>query len=65
MSGECGRTSICQHHIRTVRGLPVCQHPYHIPQVYQEAVDKEIEILLKKGVTEPMGFSYGAHQKES
>ena len=29
------------------------QHPYHIPQVYQEAVDKEIEMLLKEGVIEP------------
>ena len=29
------------------------QHPYRMPQVYQEAVEKEIEMMLKEGVIEP------------
>ena len=37
---DCGRTE-------------VHQHPYRIPQVYQEAVEKEIEMMQKEGVIEP------------
>ena len=42
-----------QHRIRTVEGLPIYQHPYRIPQMYQEAVEKEIEMMLMEGVIEP------------
>ena len=53
MSGHCGRTSACQHHIRTKGGLPVIQQPYHIPHVYRDAVDMEIEMMLKERIIEP------------
>jgi len=53
MSGQCGRTSACQHHIHTKRGLPVRQQPYRIPHVYRDSVDKEIEMMLKERIIEP------------
>jgi len=53
MSGKCSKTSICQHHIRTARELPVRQRPYRIPQICREAVEKEIEMMLREGVIEP------------
>ena len=43
MSGKCGRTSICQHHICTKGGLPIWQHPYQIPHMFRETVEEEIE----------------------
>ena len=53
MSGHCGHTSTCQHHIYTKGGLPVKQQPYRIPQVYRDVVDKEIEMMLKEQIIEP------------
>ena len=53
MSGKCGRTSIGQHRIRTVEGLPVRQRPYRMPHIYREAVEKELEMMLEEGVIEP------------
>jgi len=47
MSGQCGLTSVCQYHIHTKGGLPVRQQPYRIPHVYKDAVDKELEMMLK------------------
>ena len=53
MSGSCGRTSICQHHIRTTGGLPVRQWPYRMPHAYRDTVERELEMMLKEGVIEP------------
>ena len=53
MSGQCGLTSACQHHIHTKGGLPVRQQLYRIPHVYRDAVDKELEMMLKEGIIEP------------
>ena len=41
MSGKCGRTAICQHHICTKGGLPVQQRPYRMPHMYRDAVERE------------------------
>ena len=53
MSGRCGRTSICQHHIRTTGGLPVRQRPYRMPHAYRDTVERELEMMLEEGVIEP------------
>ena len=51
--GRLGCTYACRHHIHTKHGSPVCQQPYHLPHVYKEAVEKEIELILKQGIIEP------------
>ena len=51
--GRLGRISACQHHVHTKDGPPVRQQPYHLPHVYKEAVEKEIELMLKQGIIEP------------
>ena len=51
--GRLGRTSACQHHIHTKDGPPVRQQPYCLPHVYKEAVEKQIELMLKQGIIEP------------
>ena len=51
--GRLRRTSACQHHIHTKDGPPVRQQPYCLPHVYKEAVEKEIELMLKQGIIEP------------
>ena len=54
--GRLGRTSACQHHIHTKDGPPVHQQPYSLPHVYKEAVEKQIELMLKQGIIEPNGL---------
>ena len=51
--GRLGCTSACQHHIHTKDGPPVRQQLYRLPYVYKEAVEKEIELMLKQGIVEP------------
>ena len=53
MSGQVGRTSSCQHHIHFKETLPVRQQPYRLPHMYRNAVEKEIEKMIKEGVIEP------------
>ena len=50
--GSLGHTSACQHHIHIKDGPPVRQQPYRLPHVYKEAVEKEIEMMLKEEVIE-------------
>ena len=64
MSGKCGRTAICQHHIRTKGGLPVRQRPYRMPHMYRDAVERELAMMLKDGVIELSNISHGDHQEE-
>ena len=51
--GRLGRTSACQHHIHTKDGPPVRQQLYRLPHVYKEAVEKEIELMLRQRIIEP------------
>jgi len=48
--------SICQHHIRTAR----LTRPYRIPQIYREAVEKEIEMMLREDVIEPCSSEWAS-----
>jgi len=34
MSGKCGRTTVCQHHIQVKCDIPVRQQPYCLPHMY-------------------------------
>ena len=58
--GRLGRTSACQHHIHTKDGPPVRQQPYRLPHVYKEAVEKEIELMLKQGIIEPASSEWAS-----
>ena len=60
MSGKCGRTSACQHHIYTKGGFPIRQQPYRIPYMYREAVQKEIELMLKEDIIEPSNSEWAS-----
>ena len=52
IGGSLGLTSACQHHIRIKDEPPVRQQPYCLPHMYKEAVEKEIEMMLKEEVIE-------------
>ena len=41
----------CQHYIRIKDGSPIRQQPYLL-HMYKEAVEKEIEMMLKEGIIE-------------
>ena len=60
MSEKCGRTALCQHHIRTKGGLPVWQRPYHMPHMYRDAVERELEMMLKEGVIKPSNSEWAS-----
>ena len=60
MSGKCGRTTICEHHIRTKEGLPIRQRPYRIPYMFRETVEEEIKTMLEEGVIEPSNSEWAS-----
>ena len=59
-SGKCGRTTVCQHHIRVKGDVPVHQQPYRLPHAYREAVEKEIEMMLSEGIIEPCSSEWAS-----
>ncbi len=48
-----GKTQVLQHHIRTPPGVVVKQRPYRIPEARRQAIEDEIQQMLKLGVIEP------------
>ncbi len=48
-----GKTQVLQHHIRTPPGVVVKQRPYRIPEARRQAIEEEIQQMLKLGVIEP------------
>ena len=60
MGGNLGRTSACQHHIHTKEGPPVRQQPYHLPHMYKEAVEKELETMLNEDIIEPASSEWAS-----
>ncbi len=48
-----GRTRILQHDIRTPPGTIVRQRPYRVPEARRQAIEEEIQQMLKLGVIEP------------
>jgi len=59
-SGKCGRTTVCQHHIRVKGDVPVRQQPYLLPHAYREVVEKEIEMMLAEGIIEPCSSEWAS-----
>ena len=53
MSGKCGRTTVCKHHIHVKGDMPVRQQPYQLPHMYREAVERETEMMLADSTIEP------------
>ncbi len=52
-SSTPGRTQILQHEIRTPPGNIVRQRPYRVPEARRQAIEEEIQQMLKLGVIEP------------
>ena len=50
MNGKVGRASSCQHHIPLKEAQPVQQQPFHLPHMYKDAVEKEIDEMIKERV---------------
>ena len=48
MSRKIGRTSSCQHRINFKEALSVQPQPYCLPHMYRNAVEKEIEEMIKE-----------------
>ncbi len=48
-----GRTHLLQHDIRTPTGVIVKQRPYRIPEARRQAIEDEVQQMLKLGVIEP------------
>ncbi len=47
------KTQLVRHDIKTPPGVIVKQWPYHIPEARQQAIEEEIQQMLKLGVIEP------------
>ncbi|KAL1250905.1 hypothetical protein QQF64_018701 [Cirrhinus molitorella] len=48
-----GRTNVITHDIRTPPGVIVRQRPYRVPEDRRQAIEEEIQEMLKLGVIEP------------
>ncbi len=48
-----GQTNVLQHDIRTPPGVIVRQRPYRVPEACRQAIEEEVQQMLKLGVIEP------------
>lgn len=48
-----GKTQLVRHDIKTPPGVIVKQRPYRIPEARRQAIEEEIQQMLKLGVIEP------------
>ncbi len=48
-----GQTSVLQHDIRTPPGVVVRQRPYRVPEARRQAIEEEVQQMLKLVVIEP------------
>ncbi|KAL0149607.1 hypothetical protein M9458_055134 [Cirrhinus mrigala] len=48
-----GQTNVIQHEIRTPPGVTVRQRPYRVPEARLQAIEEEVQQMLKLGVIEP------------
>ncbi|CAG5128067.1 unnamed protein product, partial [Candidula unifasciata] len=53
-----GRTTQAVHTIKLVDDCPIKLRPYNLPLHYQEAVEKEIDEMLRLGIIEPSSSPY-------
>ncbi|KAI2645011.1 Transposon Ty3-I Gag-Pol polyprotein [Labeo rohita] len=52
-SSQPGQTNVVQHDIRTPPGVIVRQRPYRVPEARRQAIEEEVQQMLKLGVIEP------------
>ncbi|KAL0171312.1 hypothetical protein M9458_031623, partial [Cirrhinus mrigala] len=52
-SSQPGQTNVVHHDIKTPTGVIVRQRPYRIPEARRQAIEEEIQQMLKLGVIEP------------
>uniref|UniRef100_A0A8C1YTF7 Gypsy retrotransposon integrase-like protein 1 n=1 Tax=Cyprinus carpio TaxID=7962 RepID=A0A8C1YTF7_CYPCA len=52
-SSQPGQTHMLQHDIRTPPGVVVRQRPYRVPEACRQAIEEEIQQMLKLGVIDP------------
>ncbi|RXN12176.1 Transposon Ty3-I Gag-Pol poly [Labeo rohita] len=48
-----GRTDVLQHRIYTTCQVPIKQRPYRLSPVKQQAMEEQLEVMLKEGIVEP------------
>ncbi|KAI2652490.1 Retrovirus-related Pol polyprotein from transposon 17.6 [Labeo rohita] len=48
-----GQTTVLHHEIRTSPGVIVRQRPYRVPEARRQAIEEEVQQMLKLGVIEP------------
>ncbi|KAL0149347.1 hypothetical protein M9458_055385 [Cirrhinus mrigala] len=48
-----GQTNVLSHDIRTPPGVIIRQRPYRVPEARRQAIEEEIQKMLKLGVIEP------------
>ncbi|KAL0148578.1 hypothetical protein M9458_056125 [Cirrhinus mrigala] len=48
-----GQTNVIRHEIRTPPGVIIRQRPYRVPEARRQAIEEEIQQMLKLGVIEP------------
>ncbi|KAI2658155.1 Transposon Ty3-I Gag-Pol polyprotein [Labeo rohita] len=48
-----GQTNVLHHDIRTPPGVVVRQRPYRVPEARRQAIEDEVQQMLKLGVIEP------------
>ncbi|KAL0148266.1 hypothetical protein M9458_056412, partial [Cirrhinus mrigala] len=52
-SSRPGQTNVIQHDIRTPPRVIVRQQPYRVPEARRQAIEEEVQEMLKLGVIEP------------
>ncbi|KAL0147152.1 hypothetical protein M9458_057676, partial [Cirrhinus mrigala] len=52
-SSRPGQTNVIQHDIRTPPGVIVRQRPYRVPEARRQAIEEEVQEMVKLGVIEP------------
>ncbi|KAL0180385.1 hypothetical protein M9458_025827, partial [Cirrhinus mrigala] len=52
-SSQPGQTNVVHHDIKTPTGVIVRQRPYRVPEARRQAIEEEIQQMLKLGVIEP------------
>ncbi|KAI2645879.1 Retrovirus-related Pol polyprotein from transposon 17.6 [Labeo rohita] len=52
-SSQPGQTNVVHHDIKTPPGVIIRQRPYRVPEARRQAIEEEIQQMLKLGVIEP------------
>ncbi|XP_073670965.1 uncharacterized protein [Paramisgurnus dabryanus] len=55
-----GRTDVLQHCIYTTCQVPIKQRPYRLNPVKQQAMEEQLEVMLRDGIVEPSHSSWAS-----